>query len=131
MTWSVLPFVVPDIFADSYSQLFLPQSENSLALGRLEITGLVKNVVGRQERLVMHRRDLSVAQHGDRVVQRPTDRLLVPRGVTDDQVDPGGSRRDRLQGSSVVVNELRLKEQILWRIADDRQLRKDFVYNEQ
>src|SRR5687768_16891208 len=70
--------------------------------------------------------DLPAAEPGDGVVERPADRVGVAIGVADDDVNAAvDTLGNLLHRAEVVVDELRLEQQILRRVADDRQLRED------
>ena len=60
----------------------------------------------------------------DRIVQRAPDGLGISLGISDDGVDSVNGLGNRLKTTQIIFDELRLEEQVLGGISDDRQFGK-------
>ena len=94
--------------------------ERARIRARREVALVVEHGVVRQELLAVHAVHAAVRAHGGRVVQVAT-RLRE----ADDRRAPSGARRELVEGFSGLGDERGAEQEILRRIAGDRQLRED------
>src|SRR5438132_1561637 len=74
--------VSTEIFAERQADRQIANPHKLVPLARgpgLEIAALIEDVVSRQQRFEMNRRNRPIAQNGDGIMTRPPDRLLVLR----------------------------------------------------
>ena len=109
----------PAVFAYGKPDPNPVQLDDRAAVAGLEVALLVEDAVVRQEDLVIDGRDLAVVQERGGVEEIT---VLV------DKADHGGDVRggpcDHAELREVVADECRLEDEVLGRIAGDRQLRK-------
>ena len=91
----------------------------------LEVARLVEDVVGRQQRFEVPAEDRRVAEQRGRVVQRPAGRPAVDLGVADDRVNGVAVGRELGDGLTLAFDEAGLEQQVLGRVAGDRELGED------
>src|SRR5262249_38680580 len=113
------PERAPGVLADVQPEADLADLEDAGAIAGLEITLLVEHGVVRQSLLVIGRRDPSVTHNGSRVVPI----ALVEMRMPDHERDPGNLPRHALQGGRALAIEAVSQEQVLGRVAAQRELR--------
>ena len=107
----------PQVLADRQADPRVPELQHRAAVAGLEVALLVGDAVVPQPGLAVDRLDLAVGQHRDRV-----EDVLAALGEADDghdPLDPGGDRVERLARAA---QEVLLEQQVLGRVAGDRQL---------
>ena len=128
---------VPDVLADVHAHVNPGHPVDFARSVRLEIARLVEDAVVRQPLLVVNVRQPPVMDHGGGVVNRDaalvgradrppnhTPRLFAPIDETNNCRDPPAGFCHPLERRDVVGDEARTQEQVLRRIARDRQLRE-------
>ncbi len=110
---------LPDVLADGQSDGLLADLEHRAAIARLEVALLVEDAVVGEEDLAIDRMHDAVGEHGGGVVD--VGRAL---GKADDGNDPVGLRCELVQRRAGGCQEALAQQQILGRVAGQRQLGK-------
>ena len=113
------PLRIPDVLADANAEGDAIQREDRVALAGLEVAVLIEDAVVGEEHLVVHAGQRAVVEHGGRV-----EDVVFHIHEADDGGESGGGRGDALQSTLVLLEETRLQEQVLGRIAGDSQFRE-------
>ena len=112
------PVRAPDVLADRHAHPYAADDEeHRVALAGGEVALLVEHGVVGQQPLVVHALHLAVGADRGRVVQ-------VVRAVDEahDRRASAGARRELLERRQVVGDEPRLEQEVLGRVARDREL---------
>jgi hypothetical protein len=116
----------PDVFADREAQA-QAVAEDGLGAGvaGLEVPHLVKDIVRGQKRLVLFRQDAAVGDQGGGVVERQAPRTDGAVHETHEQCRAADLAHEVLQGRKVVGHETLLQQEVLRRVAQERELGRD------
>ena len=120
--------IVPGVFADGNAQGFAFEPDHPHPLGRIEMAGLVKHIVGRQQRLVLSETDPALVDQERAVGQGLAGAAAGRQRRADEQPRLGIARRKLGQlrhGPLGLSDEPILFQQILRRITHQRQLGKN------
>ena len=118
----------PDVLTDSESDLGARELHDDRLARGLEITVLIKDVVGRQQALAGGGKDFTLEAKGGGIVGGATLPREVGLGVADDGGHPANLGRDGLRGLLDVGDKAFFKEQITRRVAADRQFRVEHEF---
>ena len=117
--------VVPEVFADRDGQPAAAKATQLNGIGGLKVPGLIEDVVGRQQRLEMTGEKLASIDERRGVIEPLASLVASPLDVADQDTRltlRGRCRDDVVQGLEVGVDEPRVIEQILGRVARDGEL---------
>jgi len=121
-------FVVPAVLADHYADARARVLDDVLLrlAPRLEVAAFVEHVVGRQQALASHDARLAAKEPRCRVVQRASARrarvLVLGNAAEQHRQIVRNARRELCERTFVGAQELGTHEQVLRRIAAERQL---------
>ena len=116
--------VVPHILTNRQSQLAAIEDHRRIVCRRLEITILIKHIVGRQQRLRARSRHFPVLQQRHRIHRRPARLSFINAHVPHHQAHLAHRLRQLRQRRQIALDEPALEQQIARRITRDRQLRR-------
>ena len=108
---------LPDVLADRQADGDAVDRDRRAALARLEVAQLVEDAVVGQVQLAVAGLDRAVGEDRRRVVD-----VLGPLGIADDGDDPVRLLAKALEGGARVGEEVLLEQQVLRRIAGQREL---------
>ena len=111
---------LPDVLADRQADGHAVDLDRRPARAGLEVAQLVEDAVVGQVQLAVDRLHRAVGEHGGGVVD-----VVGPLGVADDRDDPLDAGGDPLQRGARVGEEVLLEQQVLGRVAGERQLGED------
>ena len=110
---------LPDVFADGQPDGQVADRDQRPLRSRLEVALLVEDAVVGQDHLPVDGLHRAVGEHGAGVVY-----VLGKLGESDQRHDPVDLRGEELECLACIAEEVLLEQQILGRVAGDRQLRK-------
>src|SRR5438067_2242937 len=114
----------PNVLTYSYADFFAVNFKRLDVACRLEIAIFIENIVGRQKGLVRLTDRFAPLEQSRRVPKRFAA-PLVAINKSDQQRRVSDASVQFLQDREIFRNKARLKNQILWRISRDRQLRRN------
>src|SRR5882724_2883682 len=117
----------PNVLTNSYADFFAVDFERLDAACRLEIAIFIENIVGRQKGLV-RLTDRFPPLEQRRRVAKGFAASLVAINEPDQQRSSSDASVEFLQDCKIFRNEARLKNQVLWWISRDRQLRSQHQF---
>src|SRR5262249_35169573 len=118
--------VVPDVLADRDTHAAAGDRQHQRPRARLEIPPLVEDVIGRQEPLVVDALNAPSSRHDRGVEYRSAGAGAVADDRAEDPRGFAGPARDAPHRALALVEKRGSLEQILGRIAADRQLGKQY-----
>ena len=117
--------VVPDVLANRDAEFVSVELKRRDGLGRLKITVLVENVVGRQQAFVRAPDDFPISQNGGGVAQRASGPLGIPVHVTDAQRNRADAPGGFGERGEIGLDKIPAQQQIARRVAAQEQFRRE------
>jgi hypothetical protein len=115
----------PEVFADGEDESVAAEGDGGESLSRQEVSGLIEDIVGWEEELVMSGQDASVFDEECRILELVRAVVVGERQADEERgALDGGSREEEERLCDSVV-ESGAVEEVAWRVACESELRGD------